>query len=91
MKPMIRQAHGKPMVMKRCCSRRGNRIPPMLPPVVAIPVAEPRETRKKWPIAETAGVKTREVPRPPRMDKVRMKCQYSGFGVSIFAEENSRT
>ena len=49
----------------------------MEPPAVARPVAAARESRKKWEIAETAGVKIREVPMPPRREKVRMKCQYS--------------
>ncbi len=52
-------------------------MPPMEPPVVARPVAAAREVRKKWEMEETAGVKMREVPTPPRMEKVRIKCQYS--------------
>ncbi|MCJ1409059.1 hypothetical protein MMC19_003136 [Ptychographa xylographoides] len=34
-----------------------------------MPVAEPRETMKKWPTADTAGVKISDVPTPPRMEK----------------------
>lgn len=54
-------------------------MPPKEPPVAAKPVATPRRWEKKWAMAPTAGVKMREVPTPPRMEKVRMKCQYSGI------------
>lgn len=77
MKPMMRVAHAKPTNGKRRCSSRGKRIPPTEPPVAASPVAVPLERRKKCPIEETAGVNIREVPRPPRMEKVKMYCQYS--------------
>lgn len=54
--------------------------PPREPPVVAMPVAEPRDWEKKCPMEETTGVKIREVPRPARRPKERRKCQYSrGF------------
>lgn len=77
MNPMMRVAHAKPTSGKRRCSSRGKRIPPMEPPVAAKPVAVPRERRKKCPMEEMAGVKIREVPAPPRIEKVMMKCQYS--------------
>lgn len=52
-------------------------MPPIDPPVAARPVAEPRFRAKKWAIAEMAGVKMREEPRPHAMEKEMMKCQYS--------------
>lgn len=52
-------------------------MPPKEPPVAAKPVAAPRRREKKWAMAPTAGVKISEVPTPPRMENVRMKCQYS--------------
>ena len=47
MNPMIRVAQAKPTVTKSLGRRRGNMIPPMDPPVVARPVAEPRDCEKK--------------------------------------------
>ncbi len=58
-------------------------MPPMLPPVVAMPVAAARRTEKKWAIEETAGVKIREVPRPAAREKERMKCHSSARGVQV--------
>ena len=77
-RPMTRVAQAKPMRGKRACSMMGKMMPPMEPPVAANPVALPRFSRKKWPMAEMAGVKIREVPIPPRTPKTRMKCQYAG-------------
>lgn len=73
----MRVAQAKPTAGKRRCSMRGMTTPPREPPVVAIPIARPRRREKKWPIAEIAGEKIREVPRPARRPKVRRKCQYS--------------
>ena len=53
-------------------------MPPREPPAAAMPVALARLRLKKWPMEDTAGVKIREVPMPPRMPKTIMKCQYSG-------------
>ncbi len=76
-KAIMRTAHLYPRMGKSRWSMRGKTMPPMEPPVVARPVAAAREVRKKWEMEETAGVKMREVPTPPRMEKVRIKCQYS--------------
>lgn len=79
MKPWIRVAHSQPTLGKRFCSISGKIIPPKPPPVAATPVALPRRTRNQWEILETAGVKIRLVPVPPKAPKTKMKCQYSGF------------
>lgn len=63
---------------KRDWRARGKMIPPTEPPVAARPVAMPRRREKKWVMEPIAGVKIREVPRPPRTEKVRIKCQNSG-------------
>ncbi|KAI4134061.1 MAG: hypothetical protein LQ347_001830 [Umbilicaria vellea] len=70
MKPMMRVAQAKPTNGKSRCRSSGKRIPPTDPPVAANPVAVPLERRKKCPIEETAGVNIREVPMPPRMEKM---------------------
>jgi hypothetical protein len=80
MRPMTRVVQAKPMRGNRACSMMGKTMPPMEPPVAARPVAVPRLARKKWPMEETAGVKIREVPMPPRTPKTRMKCQYASIG-----------
>lgn len=72
MNPMMRVAQAKPTRGKRRCRSSGKRIPPTEPPVAASPVAVPLELKKKCPIAETAGVNIREVPMPPRTEKVKM-------------------
>lgn len=77
MKAMMRTDHAKPTVGKSRCKARGNTMPPIEPPVAANPVKVPRRAQKKWAMAETAGVKRREVPRPQRMENVRIKCQYT--------------
>lgn len=56
-------------------------MPPMLPPVEAMPVARPRRVRKKWPTAAREGVKSREQPRPQKTPKLRMKCHSSAAGL----------
>jgi hypothetical protein len=58
--------------------RKGKRMPPTEPPVVARPVARAREAEKKWATEATAGVKIREVPRPQRRERERTKWWYSG-------------
>jgi len=45
--PRILVAHAKPTVGKSFWSMRGKIMPPILPDVIAIPVAFPRLTRKK--------------------------------------------
>ena len=62
-------------------------MPPMEPPVAAKPVAEPRDARKKWPIAEIAGVKMSEVPIPPSIENVMRKCQYSTKRLALHGGE----
>ena len=52
-------------------------MPPTLPPVAAMPVAFARRIKKKCAIDAMAGVKIRDVPKPQRMENVRMKCQNS--------------
>lgn len=47
MNPRIRVAQANPTSGKRRWSIRGNITPPMLPEVMAIPVALPRRVRKK--------------------------------------------
>lgn len=59
------------------CSINGKTTPPMLPPVAAIPVAFARRAKKKCAMEAIAGVKISDVPRPQRMEKVKMKCQNS--------------
>lgn len=54
-------------------------MPPMLPPVVANPVAVARLTRKKWAIEDTAGVKIRAVPNPAARENDKTKCQNSMY------------
>ena len=66
MNPRIRVDQANPRRGNRRCSINGKMIPPTEPPVAASPVALPRFTRKKCPIAETAGVKMKDVPNPPR-------------------------
>jgi len=73
-KASMRVAHLNPTLGKRRCSTRGKIIPPMLPPVVARPVAAARLTAKKWAIDDMAGVKMRAVPKPQAMEKESMKC-----------------
>jgi hypothetical protein len=46
MKPRIRADHANPTRGKRLCSIKGKIIPPMLPEVMAIPVALPRRRKK---------------------------------------------
>jgi len=65
-KPTIRIDQAKPTVGRRRWSMSGKTIPPMLPDVMAIPVAFPRFTRKKWPIEAMFGVLIRAPPRPLR-------------------------
>jgi hypothetical protein len=66
MNPRIRVAHAKPTVGKSFWSMRGKIIPPIEPEVIAIPVALPRFTRKKWPTEATQGVTMRQPPIPLR-------------------------
>lgn len=77
MKPMIRVAHGKPTFGSSFSKANGNITPPSDPPAAAIPVALPRFCRKKWLTAAKAGVKIKDVPRPPSTPKTRKKCQYN--------------
>ena len=77
MRATRRTDQAKPSLGKRASRAKGKTMPPKEPPVAARPVAAPRRREKKWAMAPTAGVKMREVPTPPRMEKVRMKCQYS--------------
>lgn len=81
-KPMVRIAQVQPTDSKRRCSISGKTTPPIEPPVAARPVAVPRLTQKKWAIADTAGVKIRDVPKPPAIEKDNRKCQYSGEHIS---------
>ena len=74
---MTSVAYRKPMRGKRACSINGKTIPPKLPPAAAMPVAFARRVKKKCAIEAIAGVKISEVPRPQRIEKVRMKCQSS--------------
>lgn len=62
---------------KRLLSIRGATIPPIEPPALAIPVANPRRSRKKWPTEARHGVNKREQPVPLSTPNTRMKCQYS--------------
>ena len=80
-KAIIRVAHGKPSRGKRCWSMRG-RTTLLTEPSVA----EPRERWKKWAIELIQGVKIREVPRPPRIEKSRRKCQHSEQNVGYLRE-----
>jgi len=62
---------------KRRSRARGKMTPPTAPPVAARPVAAPRPLLNQWAIADREGVKRREEPIPPKMERLRMKCQYS--------------
>lgn len=48
-------------------------MPPIEPPVVAIPVANPQCSENQWPSTSIDGVKSREVSTPQRIPKVRKK------------------
>lgn len=76
-KPNIRVAQANPTLGNSSCSINGKTMPPTEPPSEPIPVALPRFTRKKCPIAEKPGVKMSETPRPPSRPNTSMKCQYS--------------
>lgn len=82
MKPRIRSDHPQPTLGKSCCSISGKITPPREPPAAAMPVALARRALNQCPRAETAGVKMREVPTPPRIPNVSIKCQYSRSFVS---------
>ena len=56
----MRVVQANPILGIRDCISSGKMIPPTEPPAAAIPVALPRPLRKKWPMADTAGVKMRE-------------------------------
>ena len=71
--------------------RSGKAMPPMEPPVVAMPVASPRRSENQWPTTAMDGVKSREVPKPPRMPKVRRNCGYSDKVVSQPKESHMET
>jgi hypothetical protein len=73
----MRVDQAQPIRGRSDCSIRGKTMPPVAPPVAAIPVASARRARKKWPTEETAGVKMSDVPAPASRLIVRMKCQYS--------------
>lgn len=75
-KPMIRVAQAKPTDGKSRCNARGNMTPPSDPPAAAMPVALPRFSWKKWLTAAKAGVKIRDVPKPPSTPNTRKNCQY---------------
>lgn len=64
--PRILVAHAKPSMGKSLCSMSGKMIPPILPEVIAIPVALPRLTKKKCPIDAIHGVLMRAPPKPLR-------------------------
>lgn len=66
MKPIIRVAQANPTMGKRRWSIKGKTIPPMLPEVMAIPVAFPRRARKKCPMEATHGVLIKQPPIPLR-------------------------
>ena len=76
-KPKMRTAQAQPTRSNRLVNISGKITPPMAPPVLAIPDARPRRSRKKWPMAVMQGVKRRDVPKPKRIPKQRRKCQYS--------------
>jgi hypothetical protein len=89
-KPMMRVAHAKPTEGKSFCSANGKITPPSEPPAAAMPVALPRFARKKWLAAANAGVKMRDVPKPPSTPKTRKKCQYFVHRPSMNDEAHSR-
>lgn len=62
--PKIRVDHAKPTLGRSLWSMRGKIIPPKEPEVMAIPVALPRLTRKKWPMDAMHGVLIRQPPMP---------------------------
>lgn len=66
MNPTHRVAQAKPIEGNSFWSISGKIIPPMLPAVMAIPVALPRLTRKKCPTEAIHGVLMREPPMPLR-------------------------
>jgi hypothetical protein len=70
-KPRMRMAQAQPTFANRDSSMSGKMTPPRLPAVEAMPVARPRRTLKKWPMAAMEGVKRREQERPDRTPKAR--------------------
>lgn len=73
-------------------SIRGKIIPPMLPAVMAIPVAVPRLRRKKWPMLARAGVFIGQPPNPFRSTLYTiMKCQYLVHKPSNIMEAGRKT
>lgn len=54
-------------------------IPPIEPPVVAIPVAAARRFMNQWAIAPTAGVNMRDEPMPETREKEMKKCHNSAI------------
>lgn len=77
MNPRIRVAQAKPTAGNRRWSIRGKIIPPILPDVIAIPVALPRRRRKKCPIDAIHGVLIKHPPIPFNKLYTMKKCQYS--------------
>jgi hypothetical protein len=76
MNPRIRVAQAKPTAGKRRWSMRGKMTPPILPDVIAIPVAFPRRWRKKCPIEAIHGVLIKHPPIPFNRLYTMKKCQY---------------
>lgn len=75
-KPLILAAQPNPTLGKSLCKANGKMMPPSEPPAAAMPVASPRLSRKKWPTAESEGVRMSDAPMPPSTPKQRTKCQY---------------
>jgi hypothetical protein len=58
------------------CNINGKMMPPMEPPIAAMPVAAPRLAKKKCPMDEIDGVKMRELPVPAIKPMTSISCQY---------------
>ena len=73
MKASALVAQANPADVKREESMRLKKTPPSDPAQLARPVAKPRRVLNQWPMVPMATVVRREVPKPPRMEKTRMK------------------
>jgi hypothetical protein len=70
-KPMILMVQAQPTLGSKDCAISGNRTPPNPLPVKANPLALPRFLLNQWEIAPIAGVKSKEFPKPLRIENAR--------------------